>query len=85
MGRRRLISSVTILLMVVVLVLVSFGSCNGGRILHEEGGDELIKDKLGLEGLQRGPMPPSGPSGCTYIPGTGGPPCTLPHNKTNQV
>ncbi|PIA45273.1 hypothetical protein AQUCO_01700662v1 [Aquilegia coerulea] len=25
--------------------------------------------------LERGPVPPSGPSGCTYIPGNGGPSC----------
>ncbi|KAL1561811.1 hypothetical protein AAHA92_04469 [Salvia divinorum] len=30
-----------------------------------------------LESLARGPVPPSGPSSCTNIPGQGGPPCPL--------
>ncbi|KAL0457067.1 UNVERIFIED_CONTAM: hypothetical protein Slati_1045900 [Sesamum latifolium] len=30
-----------------------------------------------LESLPRGPVPPSGSSPCTYIPGQGGGPCPL--------
>ncbi|KAJ0052296.1 hypothetical protein Pint_01772 [Pistacia integerrima] len=29
-----------------------------------------------LESLQKAPVPPIGKNGCTYIPGSGGPPCT---------
>lgn len=30
-----------------------------------------------LEVLPKGEVPPSGPSGCTYIPGTGGSNCPI--------
>ncbi|KAI8561047.1 hypothetical protein RHMOL_Rhmol04G0305900 [Rhododendron molle] len=34
-------------------------------------------DVLILESLQRAPVPPSGSSGCTNIPGGGGPSCLV--------
>ncbi|KAG6393118.1 hypothetical protein SASPL_147350 [Salvia splendens] len=37
----------------------------------------LKSQLLLLEALPRGPVPPSAPSSCTYIPGQGGPPCPL--------
>lgn len=45
------------------------------RVLYDEG--ELMHKELRLQSLPRGPVPPSGPSGCTYIPGTGGSGCPV--------
>ncbi|KAG6764536.1 hypothetical protein POTOM_032010 [Populus tomentosa] len=42
------------------------------RILHED-----LTTDLSLQSLQRGTIPPSDGSGCTNIPGSGGPSCPL--------
>jgi len=34
-----------------------------------------MKEQLNLMSLDKGPVPPSGPSTCTYIPGTNGKNC----------
>ncbi|KAG6582361.1 hypothetical protein SDJN03_22363, partial [Cucurbita argyrosperma subsp. sororia] len=47
-----------------------------GRTLHEN--PSMVRRtelKLKLQSLQRVSVPPSGPSGCTFIPGTNGPGC----------
>ncbi|KAG7018772.1 hypothetical protein SDJN02_20645, partial [Cucurbita argyrosperma subsp. argyrosperma] len=49
-----------------------------GRTLHENPSmvrRTELKLKLKLQSLQRVSVPPSGPSGCTFIPGTNGPGC----------
>ncbi|XVF71955.1 hypothetical protein PTKIN_Ptkin12aG0081700 [Pterospermum kingtungense] len=51
-----------------VILLVSTHPCQASRALNE--------DVLVLESLQKGPVTPSGPNGCTHIPGRSGPPCT---------
>ncbi|KAK2455729.1 hypothetical protein P8452_02832 [Trifolium repens] len=38
--------------------------------------------QLRLQSLDKGPVPPSGPSGCTFIPGSGGTKCP-PLNEMN--
>ncbi|KAK7391339.1 hypothetical protein VNO78_19754 [Psophocarpus tetragonolobus] len=40
-------------------------------------GARVLNNPLRLESLSKGPAPPSGPSGCTYIPGSGGAHCPL--------
>ncbi|GMN53490.1 hypothetical protein TIFTF001_022635 [Ficus carica] len=70
------------LAILLVLVLVFSKQNNASRVLydHEEGHKKSEKNKglgLGFQTLPRGPVPPSGPSGCTYIPGGGGPNCPL--------
>lgn len=57
-----------ILGMLLLLQYNQFQVCKGGRILNE-------KPSAGLQSLERGPVPPSGPSGCTYIPGSSGTKC----------
>ncbi|WVY96812.1 hypothetical protein V8G54_028963 [Vigna mungo] len=54
---------------VVVGTVVEVVPSVGGRVwkMKEEGGVLAVYDK--------GPVPPSGPSTCTYIPGTGGTNC----------
>ncbi|KAJ4833678.1 hypothetical protein Tsubulata_043724 [Turnera subulata] len=62
----------------VLLLSLHFGSYTSSRILRGE-----LDGKLALQSLQRGPVPPSGPSGCTHIPGKPGPSC--PTNLVNEV
>ncbi|KAK4365969.1 hypothetical protein RND71_013849 [Anisodus tanguticus] len=64
----------TLLLVVLALVLVFAKPCKGTRLLHE-------KELMRLQSLQRGPVPPSGPSGCTNIPGSSGSGCPLNVNE----
>ncbi|EXB55555.1 hypothetical protein L484_017428 [Morus notabilis] len=67
------------LAILLLLVLVHSEQSSASRVLndHKEG---LVKEEklgLGFQSLPRGPVPPSGSSGCTYIPGSGGPNCPL--------
>ncbi|KAJ4831931.1 hypothetical protein Tsubulata_034547 [Turnera subulata] len=59
-----------LVLATVLLLSLHFGSYASSRVLRGE-----LDGKLALQSLQRGPVPPSGPSGCTHIPGTAGPIC----------
>ncbi|KAJ4831933.1 hypothetical protein Tsubulata_034549 [Turnera subulata] len=62
----------------VLLLSLHFGSYTSSRILRGE-----LDGKLALQSLQRGPVPPSGASGCTHIPGKPGPSC--PTNLVNEI
>ncbi|KAL0348961.1 UNVERIFIED_CONTAM: hypothetical protein Sangu_1123900 [Sesamum angustifolium] len=45
-------------------------------LLHDE--EEALKEKgIFIHSLEKGPVPPSGPSGCTNIPGSGGSGCPI--------
>ncbi|KAL6343595.1 hypothetical protein AAG906_024960 [Vitis piasezkii] len=55
----------------VLLLVLQVRPYTASRILYEQ------EEKIVAESLQRGPVPPSGPSGCTYIPGGGGPNCPV--------
>ncbi|RWR80938.1 hypothetical protein CKAN_00959900 [Cinnamomum micranthum f. kanehirae] len=61
---------------VMVHVLLSIHPSIASRVLC---GDEVWKTRQGLvlESLQRGPVPPSGRSGCTYVAGKPGPSCLV--------
>lgn len=63
---------------VIVLVHVLL-SIHPGIAIRVLCGDEVWKTKQGLvlESLQKGPVPPSGPSGCTYVAKHKGPSCPL--------
>ncbi|KAI9087440.1 hypothetical protein K1719_030580 [Acacia pycnantha] len=63
------------LLLLLLLTLLHVQQNQGGRILEGE-------KRLWLQSLEKGPVPPSGPSGCTFIPGTGGNRCP-PVNEMN--
>ncbi|KAL4643423.1 hypothetical protein ACB092_02G091200 [Castanea dentata] len=72
----RLLNKVLAVLLVLFLLQhVQIQSCKASRLLYK--GGELLHKGLGLQSLQRGPVAPSGPSGCTYIPGTNGPGCPV--------
>ncbi|KAK4586175.1 hypothetical protein RGQ29_023394 [Quercus rubra] len=72
----RLLSKVLAVLLVLFLLQhVQIQSCKASRLLYK--GGELLHKELRLQSLQRGPVAPSGPSGCTYIPGTNGPGCPV--------
>ncbi|KAF5193422.1 hypothetical protein FRX31_016991 [Thalictrum thalictroides] len=77
------VPSMVMAAIVVVLVIVLISSIhplNATRVLYEEE-ERLVRRSLISESLQRGPVPPSGPSGCTYIPGSGGPSCPIQGKK----
>lgn len=57
------------------LLVLQFHAISGTRLLHED--TMLVNTKLDLQSLQKGPVPPSKGSSCTYIPVGGGPPCQL--------
>lgn len=64
------------LAMAVILFLLQLQPNVAGRILHEK--QAMVRGtELKLQSLQRVSIPPSGPSGCTFIPGTNGPGCPL--------
>ena len=64
-----------VLAVLLVLFLLHVQSYKASRPLYEEGNQLMNKELIRLQSLQRGPVPPSAGSGCTYIPGTGGPGC----------
>ncbi|GFP95887.1 hypothetical protein PHJA_001732900 [Phtheirospermum japonicum] len=64
---------ISALILSVIILFAQLGT--GSRILlHDHQRATLSNEKKGLFviSLQKGPVPPSGPSGCTYIPGGGG-------------
>ncbi|CAL5337500.1 unnamed protein product [Camellia sinensis] len=89
--KMRVLSSVVISMLVVLLL---FQPSIASRVLHEEEHKRVGKnrDTMVMASLDRVPVPPSGPSGCTNIPGSNGPPCpfqeknfagdALPHAST---
>ncbi|PON53260.1 hypothetical protein PanWU01x14_203730 [Parasponia andersonii] len=68
----------TTLAVVLLISLLHFEPSRASRVLYEHHHEEgLIMKGLEFQSLPRGPVPPSGPSGCTYIPGSGGSNCQL--------
>lgn len=68
------------LAMAILLFLLQLQPNVAGRTLHEKltmVRRRELELKLKLQSLQRVSVPPSGPSGCTFIPGTNGPGCPL--------
>ncbi|KAG2728027.1 hypothetical protein I3843_01G181600 [Carya illinoinensis] len=63
------------LAVLLLLSLLHVQPYKASRVLYDEG--ELTHKELRLQSLPRGPVPPSGHSGCTYIPGTGGSGCPV--------
>ncbi|XP_050219715.1 uncharacterized protein LOC126670100 [Mercurialis annua] len=63
----------------LILFCLNVQQCEASRILYDE---EDISKELGLQSLQKGSVP-GGASGCTHIPGTGGPPCPTAINSMN--
>ncbi|CAK9143558.1 unnamed protein product [Ilex paraguariensis] len=62
----------------LILILLCLQQCKASRMLDGEEQEWVKKgDTDVLQSLQRGPVPPSGPSGCTNIPGSGGPNCPI--------
>lgn len=62
-----------VLVLVMLLAIMHVRPNLGGRVLINM--DK--KDELRLQALDKGPVPPSGPSGCSYIPGSGGTHCLV--------
>ena len=66
------------LVLLLLLTILLHGQPNQARLLVEE-------KQARLQSLQKGPVPPSGPSGCTYIPGSGGKNCPTAINGINAA
>ncbi|KAF5738906.1 hypothetical protein HS088_TW12G00102 [Tripterygium wilfordii] len=69
MQHRSVVILVIIPLMILQILLMQPNEAQASRVLDQD-------NVLMLQSLQRGPVRPSGPNGCTYIPGRGGAPCT---------
>lgn len=77
--------SIAPLLLLFLCLAVNFQQYRAGRTLREQREEadarKLVRmeeaRKLNLQSLSRGPVTPSGPSGCTYIPGGGGSKCPV--------
>ncbi|KAJ4726836.1 Collagen alpha-1(II) chain-like [Melia azedarach] len=68
-----------VVLIVVLLFLMSIQGYEGSRVLNKE--EATVKKGFPLQSiLQRGPVRRPGHNGCTYIPGTNGPPCINSRN-----
>ncbi|KAJ1383936.1 hypothetical protein SESBI_42948 [Sesbania bispinosa] len=65
--------------MALLLLLTIFHVVAAGRELKMK-----KKQQLRLEALNKGPVPPSGPSGCTYIPGSGASHCPAVNAGSTQ-
>lgn len=68
--------TLNLLLLLVLSILLCNQHGKSSRILH--GGETLKEKGIPIHSLiKRGPVPPSGSSGCTHIPGTGGNGCPI--------
>ncbi|KAL9689725.1 hypothetical protein QQ045_010114 [Rhodiola kirilowii] len=66
----------TATLLILLLFVLDSHRADGIRMLHY-GNEDGDGHRMVLQSLQRGTVPPSGPSGCTEIPGSTGPPCLV--------
>ncbi|OWM68143.1 uncharacterized protein LOC116207270 [Punica granatum] len=72
-------------LLLLLCLVVNIQQYRASRILHEQqevvDNEELVKVEgvgdLNIQSLLRAPSPPSESSGCTNIPGGGGPSCPM--------
>lgn len=69
-------------LLALLLVVISHDKA-AGRMLAE---DTALGSKVfSTQSLHRGEVPPSGASGCTFIPGTGGTDCPITERHNSAV
>lgn len=61
-----------VLILLLVLTIMYVRPSLGGRVLNMEKWKELR-----LQALDKGPVTPSGPSGCSFISGSGGTHCPI--------
>lgn len=60
-----------VVLALILLITIAYVKPNiATRVLN-------TKNKLQLQSLDKGPVTPSGPSGCTFTPGSGGTNCPV--------
>ncbi|KAG8389238.1 hypothetical protein BUALT_Bualt02G0208100 [Buddleja alternifolia] len=78
-------SKVTLAIIIALVFLLSTKSYEATRILDEDEQQWMKKDqKLLLQSFQRGsPTGPPSPNGCTWVPGSGGPPCKASISEQN--
>ena len=61
--------TLNIVLLLLLLTIMYVRPNHGVRVLNMK--------ELRLQALDKGPVAPSGPSGCTFIPGSGGTHCPI--------
>uniref|UniRef100_A0A7N1A5E9 Uncharacterized protein n=1 Tax=Kalanchoe fedtschenkoi TaxID=63787 RepID=A0A7N1A5E9_KALFE len=85
MGRCQKRNLILTTLVLCMLMFCSVYEADGARLLGAEKRQWLEERVQGAaltqQRLQRGPVPPSGRSPCTYIPGQGRDRCTLGHRN----
>ncbi|KAK1297350.1 hypothetical protein QJS10_CPB15g01992 [Acorus calamus] len=68
--------------LLVIAIVVMCIQPRQARVLIGDGGEDrkpMMRGGVAIQSLPRGPVPPSGPSGCTNVPGNSdGPPCGIP-------
>lgn len=63
--------TLNVILALVLFITIAYVEPNmASRVLN-------TRNKLQLQSLDKGPVTPSGPSGCTFIPGSGGTKCPV--------
>lgn len=68
--------NLNIALVLSLSMLLCFQLSKSSRLLHDE--SKTLQGKGDFaNSLEKGPVPPSGPSGCTNIPGSGGNGCPI--------
>lgn len=73
--------SIAFFVVIFVLLCLHLQSGQASRVLHGQDKEWKQKAHVLLQALPKGSVDPSDPSGCTYIPGTGGTGC--PINQKN--
>ncbi|KAL3506059.1 hypothetical protein ACH5RR_031441 [Cinchona calisaya] len=73
---KRLISF-ALFTIIFVLFFLHLQPGQATRVLHGQEKELMEKAQILLQSLPKGPVPPSDPSGCTYIPGSGGTGCPI--------
>lgn len=61
-----------LLALILILTIAHIEPNIASRVLNTKN-----KIQMSLQSLDKGPVAPSGPSGCTFIPGSGGTNCPL--------
>lgn len=73
---QRMMRNLNFALVLALTILSCLLMGKSSLLLHDEVETLDEKDNF-VNSLRRGPVPPSGPSGCTHIPGSAGNPCPI--------
>ncbi|KAG8370769.1 hypothetical protein BUALT_Bualt13G0017900 [Buddleja alternifolia] len=72
------------LAIIAVIFLITINQYEATRVLDEEEEQWMKRGQnVLLQSLQRRPVRPPSPNGCTWVPGSGGRPCTATVSQQN--